>query len=73
MAVAFLQKREQSRTTMTTKWKVEYDNDTGPNDDNYYQFWTISDGNKVFTCYNEEDADWLCKLLNNNEHTKTLQ
>ena len=46
------------------KWQVEYDNDTGP-EDGYYRFWYIvTDQRKHFECVDEDDAEWLCALLN---------
>lgn len=49
------------------KYEVEYDNDTGPDDEGFYEFWKISNGESTFTAYSEGDANWLCELLNKNE------
>ena len=46
------------------KWKIEYDNDTGPGDEGFGEWWTITDDEKAFRCYDEDDAKWLCDLLN---------
>jgi hypothetical protein len=46
------------------KWTIEYDNDTGPNDGGFWEWWTVSDGAHSFKCDSEEDAKWLCDLLN---------
>lgn len=46
------------------KWTIEYDNDTGPDDDYFEQWWTVTDGTRRFRCYEEEDATWLAATLN---------
>ena len=45
-------------------FKVEWDNDTGPEDDYYIEWWEVCDGNMSFRSYDEMDALWLCELLN---------
>lgn len=45
-------------------WKVEYDNDTGPNDEGFCEWWTITNGEKTFTTHSKPNATWLCHLLN---------
>lgn len=45
-------------------WKIQYDNDTGPDDESFLEWWTVTDGEKTFDCSNEDDAKWLCELLN---------
>lgn len=49
---------------MNKIWKVEYDNDTGANDDSLFQWWTVSNGEKTFTVHSEDDAYFLSELLN---------
>lgn len=46
------------------KWTIEHDNDTGPNDESYHEWWMISNGDKSFKCTDEADAKWLCAALN---------
>lgn len=46
------------------KWKIEYDNDTGPGDEGFWERWTVTDSDKSFKCDDEADAKWLCDLLN---------
>jgi hypothetical protein len=46
------------------KWTIEYDNDTGPGDEGFWEWWTVSDVARSFKCDSEEDAKWLCELLN---------
>lgn len=46
------------------KWKIEYDNDTGPDDEGFWEWWTVTDGEKSFKCDVEADAKWLLNLLN---------
>ena len=45
-------------------WKVDYDNDTGPRDEGFSEWWTVTNGDKYFTSRSESDAIWLCDLLN---------
>lgn len=46
-------------------WTVVYDNDTGPMDEGFWQWWTVTDGNRYFRSESgREDAEWLCDLLN---------
>ena len=45
-------------------WKIEYDNDTGPGDEGFWQWWDVTDGNRSFRCNCKDDAEWLCNLLN---------
>lgn len=49
---------------MKTKWTIEYDNDTGPGDDSFSQWWTVTDGERRFDCRDAGDATWLCETLN---------
>ncbi len=44
-------------------WKIEYDNDVGPDDDGFWQWWTVTDGQRSFKCDTEEDAKWLLEKL----------
>lgn len=46
------------------KWEIEYDNDTGPSDEGFLEWWTVSDGARSFKCGSKEDAEWLCDMLN---------
>lgn len=46
-------------------WVVERENDTGPDDGGYCEWWDISDGETEYRTYDgEDDAQWLCDLLN---------
>lgn len=45
-------------------WRIEYENDVGPDDGGFWEWWTVTDGEKSFKCDKEEDAKWLCDLLN---------
>lgn len=53
------------------KWKVEYGNHTCVNDDGFFEFWEVSDGETTFTSEKESDAVWLCNLLNSIERPDT--
>ena len=44
-------------------WRVEYENDTGPDDDCFYEWWIVTDGERVFKCDAESDAHWLLHIL----------
>jgi hypothetical protein len=46
-------------------WKVEYDNDS--NDDWFSEWWNVTNGEKTFTSKSENDAIWLCVILNTRE------
>jgi len=46
------------------KWSIEYSNDTGPNDESFFELWEVSDGVKIFKSDNVKYAQWLCNLLN---------
>ena len=45
-------------------WEIEYDNDTGPDDEGFGEWWTVSREDRSFKTDTEEDAKWLCDLLN---------
>lgn len=47
------------------KWKIEYDNDTGPDDGGFFEWWTVTDGEREFKANTEDDAKWLAEILNN--------
>lgn len=44
-------------------WKIEYDNDTGPGDEGFWEWWTVTDGKRSFKCDSEDDAKWLLEAL----------
>ena len=46
-----------------TKWTKEYDNDTGPYDDYFKEWWNVTDGNRMYRCNNSDDADFLIAAL----------
>lgn len=45
------------------EWKIEYDNDTGPDDGGFWEWWSVTNGVKAFKCESEEDAQILLVLL----------
>lgn len=45
-------------------WKVEYENDTGYNDEGFWEWWEVTNGETSFRCKEEEDANWLAEQLN---------
>ena len=53
-----------------SKWKIEYDNDIGPSEDGYSEWWCVTDGNRSYQTNSEEDARWLCDALTRGEETK---
>ncbi len=44
-------------------WIKEYDNDTGNNNESFYEWWNVTDGEKSFRCNSERDADYLLSQL----------
>ena len=48
------------------KWTIEYYNDTGPGDEGYWEWWTVTDGNRRYRSDSEDDAKWLADMLNDN-------
>lgn len=54
---------------MCNAWTVEYNNDVGPDDEGFWEWWTVSNGSMVFKCDSEADAEWLCVCLNSVEFT----
>lgn len=51
-----------------TTWRVDYQNDTGPNDGGFYEWWEVTDGARTFKCDSEEDARFLFAILNKVEN-----
>lgn len=45
-------------------WTIEYDNDTGPNDEGFCEWWVVSNGRLSYECRSLHEAEWLCSLLN---------
>lgn len=52
----------------TWAWRIDYDNDTGPNDEGFWETWTVSNGERSFECRSQEDAEWLLSLLTTTPH-----
>jgi hypothetical protein len=46
------------------KWEIKYENDTGPNDESFSEWWIITNGNKTFRTESNEEAKWLVDFLN---------
>lgn len=46
------------------KWTVEYYNDTGTNDESFWEWWEVSDGDRIFKCDDNLSSEWLCEVLN---------
>ena len=44
-------------------WIIEYDNDVGPNDEGFWEWWTVTNGNQSIRCHTKENADWLLSKL----------
>jgi hypothetical protein len=47
------------------KWRIEYDNDTGPSDEGFFEWWDVTDGKTTYRADSEQEATALCNLLNN--------
>lgn len=50
-------------------WKVEYDNDVDSNDIRLFEWWNITNGGMTFRTNDQEDAYWLCDILNQEEES----
>lgn len=48
---------------MSDAWQIIYNNDTGPDDDGFWVWWDVTDGNRSFRCDSENDAKWLLENL----------
>lgn len=53
---------------MTTKhsalpWRITYDNDTGPCDESFCEWWCVTNGERYFEIHDEADANWLRDTL----------
>ena len=56
------------------KFIIEYDNDTGPDDEGFWEWWTVTDGERAYKCDVEADAKYLALRLNcYDELVKALQ
>jgi hypothetical protein len=44
-------------------WTIEYNNDTGPDDESFSEWWIVTNGKRHFKCSSEGDAEWLRMLL----------
>jgi len=51
------------------KWSIEYDNDTGADDESFNEKWTVTDNSRSFSSANEIDAAWLAEVLNTHDHS----
>ena len=45
-------------------WKVEYNNDVGPDDERFEEWWEITDGTTTYKATSAEEAQMLCDQLN---------
>ena len=45
------------------KWEIEYDNDAGY-DGGFWEWWNVTNGERLFKVTSEKDAEWLCGILN---------
>jgi hypothetical protein len=45
-------------------WTVEYTNDVGADDEGFWEWWEITNGEKAFKSDTKDDAEFLCDLLN---------
>lgn len=47
------------------RYRIEYDNDTGPGDDDFCEWWEVYDGDRAIAhAYTEEDAVKIRDALN---------
>lgn len=47
-----------------SKWAVEYDNDVGPNDEGFWEWWEVTDCKTTYKTDDKAAAERLCALLN---------
>ncbi len=45
------------------EWHINYDNDTGPDDEAFREWWEVTNGEMTFTTRSQEDAEWLLATL----------
>lgn len=45
------------------KWTVQIGNEVDK-DERYHEFYCVSGPTREFRCENEDDAKWLCNILN---------
>jgi hypothetical protein len=50
--------------TSMNKWRVQYNNDTAQGDEFYWSWWEVTDDARTFKSSSEDDAQWLCDILN---------
>lgn len=45
-------------------YEIEHDNDTGPDDDGFWEWWSvIEDGEEIAKCSKEDDANRIVAAL----------
>lgn len=50
--------------TPEAPWTIEYMNDVDGHDENFREWWIVSNGQRTFSSESREDALWLCGMLN---------
>ncbi|MDY6862938.1 MAG: hypothetical protein SV062_08115 [Thermodesulfobacteriota bacterium] len=58
---------DMKHCVLNVRWHVDYDNAVGRNDEGFWKWWTVTDrqnNEKYFKCNTEDDANWLCDILN---------
>lgn len=53
-------------------WTIEYNNDTGPRDEGFREWWIVTNGTLRFRCDQEIAARWLQSRLNSTHPTIKL-
>jgi hypothetical protein len=49
--------------THEATWTITYDNDVGPDDDGFWEWWNVTDGARSFKCDSKADAEFLLAAL----------
>lgn len=44
-------------------WAIEYNNEVGHGNEWFAEWWTVSDGERSFTCKSQDDAEWSRDVL----------
>jgi hypothetical protein len=62
-AISLIESTPHSSEGMAEAWVIEYDNDTGPGDEYFVEWFNVTNGEKSFRCNSKEDAEFLLASL----------
>lgn len=52
-------------------WIIKYDNDTGPGDESFYEWWVVTNGTISFKCDSQNDAEQFKHFLETKAQTNS--